>query len=50
MKNGGRRKDLKKVYSKAFLIHLDRGDVDTARVFAKAFLLTKPNAENNHYR
>ncbi len=50
MKNSGLRKDMKKVYGKAFLIHLDRGDIKTARVFAKAFLLTGNHPENNNYR
>lgn len=39
---------LKSVYGKAFLIHLDRGDMEMARVFARAFLLSKngPEEEN----
>lgn len=42
---------MKKVYGKAFLIHLDKGDVETAQVFAKAFLLTGRGPEkNNNYR
>lgn len=39
---------MKKVYGKAFLIHLDRGDIETATVFAKAFLLTRNGPENNY--
>ncbi|MEE9236423.1 MAG: hypothetical protein V3U52_01340 [Thermoplasmata archaeon] len=42
---------MKRVYGKAFLIHLDRGDVEMAAVFAKAFLLSKNGPEyRNSYR
>ncbi|MFQ5907957.1 MAG: hypothetical protein ACE5JE_03890 [Thermoplasmata archaeon] len=34
---------LKQVYGRAFLIQLDRGDVELARVFARAMLLTNGN-------
>lgn len=36
---------MKRVYGKAFLIHLNRGDVEMAQVFARAFLMAK-NGEN----
>jgi hypothetical protein len=32
---------LKQVYGRAFLIHLNRGDVGLATVFARAFLMAK---------
>ncbi|MEE9519796.1 MAG: hypothetical protein V3V93_06000 [bacterium] len=32
---------IKQVYSRAFLIHLNRGDVELATVFARAFLMAK---------
>ncbi len=41
-------KEMKRVYGKAFLIHLNRGDVEMATVFAKAFLLTPNGPENNN--
>lgn len=42
---------MKKVYGRAFLIHLHRGDVELATVFAKAFLLSEngPENSNNNY-
>lgn len=39
---------MKKVYGRAFLIHLHRGDVELATVFAKAFLLSENGPENNN--
>lgn len=32
---------LKQVYGRAFLIHVNRGDVELARVFARAFLMAE---------
>lgn len=41
---------MKNVYGRAFLIHLDKGDVEMAKVFAKAFLLSRNGPENqNNY-
>lgn len=37
---------MKKVYGKAFLIHLNRGDVEMAKVFARAMLLAENGPEN----
>lgn len=39
---------MKAVYGKAFLIHLHRGDEEMARVFAKAFLLSKNGPEKKN--
>ncbi|MFQ5986393.1 MAG: hypothetical protein ACE5KQ_03455 [Thermoplasmata archaeon] len=38
---------LKQVYARAFLIQLDRGDLELGRVFARAMLIAKNGNGNN---
>ncbi|MFQ5838414.1 MAG: hypothetical protein ACE5HJ_06490 [Thermoplasmata archaeon] len=52
VKDPARSSSMKKVYGRAFLIHLEKGDVELATVFAKAFLLSEngpENSNNNYY-
>ncbi len=37
---------LQVVFGKAFLVHLHRGDLETAKLFARAFLLRTPCLAN----
>jgi len=45
MASEGAEDSLQVLFSKAFLIELERGDIETARVFARAFLLRQRPAE-----